>query len=72
MTDFMPWLYAHYILPQIEAVPKGGYAWPMDALANNLLPSSRDDFDKTLEFYAIHAFLLGLRTGEGLALSTPR
>ena len=69
MTDFMLWLYAHYIKPQIDAVPKGNYAYPMDLLENSLRPSDREDLDKTLEFHAVQAFLLGLRTGEGLAKS---
>lgn len=53
MTDFMLWLYAHYIKPQIDAVPKGNYAYPMDLLENNLRPSDREDLDKTLEFHAV-------------------
>lgn len=69
MSDFMPWLYDHYIKPQINAVPKGLYSYPLDALRNDLRPSDQEEFDKALEFTAIQAFLLGLRTGEGLALS---
>lgn len=69
MTYFLPWLYANYIKPQIDAAPKGTYAYPVDALNNMLCPSNREDFDKTMEFTAIQAFLLGLRTGEGLAVS---
>ena len=34
-------------------------------------PAEQDSLDKALEFTAIQAFLLGLRTGEGLALSRP-
>lgn len=67
MNDFMPWLYTHYIKPQIDAAPKGDYAYPIDALRNDLRPSEWAEMDKTLEFTAIQAFLLGLRTGEGLA-----
>ena len=26
MSDFMKWLYAHYIKPQIDASPRGEYA----------------------------------------------
>ena len=32
----------------------------------------REEYEKTLEFTAIHAFLLGLRTGAGLEAVTPR
>lgn len=71
MSDFMPWLYAHYIKPQIDAAPKGDYIWHMDALLNNLRPSDKEQLAKALEFTAIQAFLLGLRTGEGLARQIP-
>lgn len=71
MTDFLHWLYVHYIKPQIDAAPKGPYGCPIDTLSNNLRPSDWEDLDKALEFQAIQAFLLGLRTGEGLAVSRP-
>ena len=32
----------------------------------------REEFDKTLEFTAIHVFLLGLRTGAGLGALIPQ
>lgn len=69
MTDFMLWLHANYIKPQLDAAPLGAYAYPMDALRNVLCEDGRRDLDKALEFTAIQAFLLGLRTGEGLSLS---
>ena len=53
MSDFMPWLYTHYIKPQIDAAPRGDYSYPMDALGNILRPSERGQLDKTLEFTAI-------------------
>lgn len=68
MTDFMPWLYANYIKPHIDAAPKGGYFWPIGALVNDLPPAGQDQLAKALEFTAIQAFLLGMRTGEGLAV----
>ena len=71
MPDFLLWLHANYIKPQLDAAPLGAYAYPMDALRNVLCDDGRQDLDKTLEFTAIQAFLLGLRTGEGLALSRP-
>ncbi len=67
MSDFVPWLYTHYIKPQIDAASRGDYSYPMDALGNILRPSERGQLDKTLEFTAIQAFILGLRTGKGLA-----
>ena len=70
MSDFMPWLYANYIKPQTGIPTEGtAYAFHLDILRNNLRPSERESLDKVLEFTAIQAFLLGLRTGEGLALS---
>ena len=71
MSDFMFWLYANYIKPQVDAALRGPYAFPLDTLQNELCESQRRDLDKALEFTAIQAFLLGLRTGEGLALSRP-
>ncbi len=71
MPDFLLWLHANYIKPQLDAAPLGAYAYPMDALRNVLCDDGRQDLDKTLEFTAIQAFLLGLRTGEGLALNRP-
>ena len=69
MTDFLFWLHANYIKPQVDASLRGPYAYPLDALRNELCEAQRRDLDKALEFTAIQAFLLGLRTGEGLALS---
>lgn len=69
MSDFMPWLYAHYIKPQIDAAPMEHYAFHLDLVRNNLNPSAKQDLEKAMEFQAIQAFLLGVRTGEGLAVS---
>ena len=69
MNDFMPWLYANYIKPQVDAAPQEDYAFHLDLVHNNLAPSLRKDLEKVLEFQSIQAFLLGMRTGEGLALS---
>lgn len=69
MSDFMLWLYANYIKPQTDAAPKQDYAYHFDLVRNNLRPSEQENLNKALEFTAIQSFLLGLRTGEGLALS---
>ena len=37
-----------------------------------LREAEREDLDRVLEFTAVHAFLLGLRTGAGLEALTPR
>ena len=67
MSDFMKWLYAHYIKPQIDATPRGEYSESLSVLENEMTPNTRLDFYKAAEFVALHAFLLGLRTGQGLS-----
>ena len=69
MTDFMFWLYTNYIKPQVDDMLRGPYSYPLDALRNSLIEDQQRDLDKALEFNAIQAFLLGLRTGEGLAVN---
>ena len=71
MSDFMLWLYAHYIRPQIDAADQGDYSSHFDLVRNDLVPSARQSMEKCLEFTAVQAFTLGLRTGEGLAVSVP-
>lgn len=66
MTDFMRWLYAHYILPSLRAADRSGYGEAISSLENDLAGDRRTDYDLALEFYAGEAFLLGLRTGAGL------
>lgn len=72
MTDFMKWLYIHYIQPQIAAAPRGDYEFWLSLMDNGLDPNRQEEFEKTLEFTAIHAFMLGLRTGAGLSAFTPQ
>ena len=67
MSDFMKWLYANYIKPQISTAPWDDYAFHLDLVCNQLPPSMRQDLEKVLEFQSIQAFTLGLRTGKGLA-----
>ena len=70
MTDFMPWLYANYIKPQIGTPEKGSdCALRLELLQSQLEDGGLEDLNKALEFTAIQASLLGLRTGEGLASS---
>ena len=66
MSDFMKWLYAHYIRPQLDAAPLDGYEMPLSLLEGELAAEMAADYEKAREFTAIHAFLLGLRTGRGL------
>ena len=72
MSDFMKWLYVHYIRPQIDVAPQGDCEFWFSLLDSELDSNGREAYEKKLEFTAIHAFLLGLRTGEGLSAVTPR
>lgn len=72
MSDFMLWLHANYIRPQLDAVPLEDYYTHFDLVKNDLPPSDREEWDRCLEFTAIHAFALGFRTGAGMASLTPR
>ncbi len=66
MSDFMKWLYANYIGPQIKSASQEDYEMNLSLLENCLEPDLVTSFKKTQEFTAIHAPLLGLRTGWGL------
>lgn len=67
MSDFMKWLYAKYIKPQIDSMPRGEYESDLDLLRNGLERPYWQSYEKATEFTAAHAFLLGLRTGKGLS-----
>ena len=70
MSDFMKWLYAQYIKPQLDVIPRGDYGPDFYPLEDDISSETLNSFSKTQEFTATHAFLLGLRTGQGLADST--
>ena len=70
MDDFMCWLYAHYIQPQIRLQKRDD----ADEFRFTLLEGENDevtgpDIEAVLRFYACHGFLLGLKTGRGLSES---
>lgn len=67
MSDFMKWLYASYIKPQIDAAPLGEYETDFDLLKNSLERPCRASCERAAEFIALQSFALGLRTGQGLA-----
>ena len=67
MTDFMCWLYAHYIRPEIENSDITGYEMPLSVIDSNLNTELHKQYERVLEFYASRAFCLGVRTGQGLA-----
>lgn len=66
MSDFMRWLYANYIWPELEKVDRTGYQMELSVVENSIEPEMRQDYRRALEFYAGNAFLLGFRTGVGL------
>ena len=70
----MKWLYPRYIRPYVEAAAKIGQMSEMwlSLMESDLEYQFREELDKTLEFTAIHAFLLGLRTGAGLGALIPQ
>ncbi len=72
MSDFMLWLHANYIRPQIDAEEKGDYAFHFDLVQNTLPPAVRSSMEKCLELTAVRAFSLGLKTGVGLMDSASR
>ena len=67
MSDFMKWLYANYIKPHLDTIPKGDYEPDFYLLEDDISPETCGSFSKTQELTAAHAFLLGLRTGQGLS-----
>ena len=71
MSDFMKWLYLHYIEPYLEEVPQDDYVFWMDLLHNDLTRDGEEALEKAQEFTAIHAFLLGVQTGRGLPHTAP-
>ena len=72
MSDFMLWLHANYIRPQIDAVEKNEYEAHFFNVLEKLPPANRVNLEYILEFTAIQAFLLGFRTSEGLTPRPPR
>ena len=44
MSDFMVWLYAHYIKPQIDAAPQGDYSFHLELVQNEIFPHAEESF----------------------------
>lgn len=66
MSDFLKWLYTHYIKPYLDTVPPGDYDFHFNLMRNEMLGISVECFEKSQEFTAVHAFLLGLHTGQAI------
>ncbi len=67
MSDFMKWLYVHYIKPELDSLPPEEYEMHLDLVQNDMAPHVRRDYEKVLEYVALRAFQLGYRTGRGLS-----
>ena len=64
MSDFMRWMYDHYIKPNIESQSKDdAVALQIDLLSNELDPQLRRTLQAVTAFYAVQGFRLGVRTG---------
>ena len=50
MSDFLRWLYAHYIRPQLDAAPPEEYEAHLSQLENGLPPYLREDYARVREF----------------------
>lgn len=63
MTNFMDWLYFHYVLPALEEASPGEYKDSLKRLDKTLTIPQQYDMNRAMAFYASNAFMLGLRTG---------
>lgn len=68
MSQFMNFLYDHYIKAYIEAQDKDdGDLFRHDVLNNELTHiQQKEDLEPVLRFTAVHAFLLGMQAGREL------
>ena len=67
-TDFVQFLYTQYIQSYIDAMPMDAAdEYHHDLVKNECTPDLWTDIEAIRAFAAAHAFLLGLRTGAGLA-----
>lgn len=60
MTDFMDWLYFHYILPVLQEEPKGEYEEHIRKLESLLDIPQSTNLEMAVEFYASTAFRLAI------------
>ena len=68
MNDFLTFLYDQYIKPYLAAQPRDdGDAFRQSLWEGERTPDLAGDVAALLRFAAVHAFLLGMKTGEGLA-----
>ena len=60
MTDFMHWLYAHYIRPQLDASDPTGWETPLSLMETTLDAAQREHCERTRDLLtAICRFAFG-------------
>ncbi|BDF71718.1 hypothetical protein CE91St41_10550 [Oscillospiraceae bacterium] len=68
MNDFLTFLHDQYIEPYLAAQPRDdGDAFRQSLWEGERTADLAGDVAALLRFAAVHAFLLGMKTGEGLA-----
>lgn len=73
MSDFLKFLYASYIKPYLDTQPKDDGDLSRHSLyQTSHTKDEQQDVEAVVAFAAAHAFLLGLRTGSGLAAEEHR
>lgn len=67
MSDFLSFLYEQYIHPYVKKqTMEDGEEYRHSLWENDNTEEQRQDAEAIFRFYAVHGFLLGLRTGAGL------
>ena len=67
MSDFLNWLYDHYIHPQIENQPReDGDEFRLSLLLPALTKEQQADLACVCRFYAVQGFRAGVRFGAAL------
>lgn len=68
MSNFMNFLYEHYIKAHIDAQPKDdGDELRFGLLECSMEKSQEEDIEAVLGFTAVHAFLFGMQAGREVA-----
>lgn len=68
MNDFLTWLYPRYIKPYLDGkLPGSPCETILSLLEGELIPDDRRRLEQAVAFFATESFLLGVRTGQGLA-----
>lgn len=71
MSDFMKWLYAHYISPYLDTAPRGDYEFWLSLPDSEVAPMGREAAGKAVEFHAVHSLPPGPSHRGGTGLPHP-